>query len=77
MLPAEEAVEMSPSTAIAHDMYGVLLLYNGYPQQAFGECSTALKLALPDIESQRLAKDFAHNCAVMANVIRTQAPEAR
>ena len=59
------------------DMYGFTLLRNGYPEQALGECSTALKLALPDIEGQRMAKDIAQTCATMANVIRMQALRQR
>ena len=74
MLPAEEAVEMSPSTATAHDMYGVTLLYNGYSQQALGECSAALKMALPDIEGREIGERYREELRVhMANVIRMQA----
>jgi hypothetical protein len=63
MLPATEAVEVAPSNATAHYMYGVALLYNGYPQQALGECTAALKEALPDMVGQRVAKEIAQNCA--------------
>ncbi|MGC2210169.1 MAG: glycosyltransferase family 39 protein [Candidatus Korobacteraceae bacterium] len=67
MLPAEEAVEMSPSTASAHYMYGVALLYNGRPDLALGECTTALKEVLPDMVGQRVAKDIAQNCTELRN----------
>ena len=77
MLPAEEAIQVAPSTATAHDMYGVALLYNGYSQQALGECSTALKMTLPDIEGERLAKEIAKNCAFTSRVIRMQAQASR
>jgi hypothetical protein len=77
MLPAEEAIQVAPSTATAHDMYGVALLYNGYSQQALGECSAALKMALPDIEGERLAKEIAKNCAFISQVIRMQAQAQR
>jgi hypothetical protein len=72
LLPAQEAVEIAPSTATARDSYCVALLFNGYLQDAFWQCSAAQKLALPDLEGQRLANDFAYHLEMV-----TQASRAR
>jgi 4-amino-4-deoxy-L-arabinose transferase-like glycosyltransferase len=48
LFPAAQAVEMAPSSARAHDYYGVALALNGYPQQGLLECETAIKLAQGD-----------------------------
>jgi hypothetical protein len=68
LLPAQEAVEVAQSTASAHDMYCLALLYNGYTQQALWECSLARKLALPDLEGRRLADDYAQDLELVRQV---------
>lgn len=68
LLTAKEAVEMAPNTATAHDSYCLALLGNGYLEQALGECSLAQKLALPDLEGQRLANDFAYHLDLVKQV---------
>jgi phage tail sheath gpL-like len=77
LLPAREAVEVSQSTATAHDIYCLALLYNGHPQQALGECAVAQTLALPDMEGQRLAKGFAHNLEVVTRLNQMRPSAAR
>jgi 4-amino-4-deoxy-L-arabinose transferase-like glycosyltransferase len=77
LFPAKAAVELSPSTATAHDMYCLALLLNGHPQQALEECATARSLALPDIEGQRLAKGFAEHWVDVSHLVRMAPPGKR
>jgi protein involved in temperature-dependent protein secretion len=74
LFPAKAAVQISPSTATAHDMYCLALLLNGHPQQALDECATARTLALPDIEGQRLAKGFAEHWVDVSHLVRMAPP---
>ena len=75
--PAKEAVELSPATATAHDMYCLALLLNGHPKAALEECATARTLALPDIEGQRLAKGFAEHWVDVSHLVRMAPPGSR
>jgi len=77
LLPAKQSVEMSPSTATAHEMYCLALLFNGHPQQALVECSAAQKLAVSDLEGRRLALGFAANLETVTRLNQKRPPGVR
>ncbi len=46
---AKRALELTPSSPMAHYWYGISLVANGQPQQAIEECSISRKLVLADL----------------------------
>ncbi len=58
--PAEQAVEISPTSPQAHDYLCLSLAFGGYPERSLPECVIALDLAKADPNSQGVSEIRVH-----------------